>query len=206
MNLKTLWLSLWLVLPVADGREKAAMSSGLEVKVSVFNDAQISDRRVARAEIVAAELFARAGIRIDWTNCGHPSETSEARASCSKAAYPKHLQVRLRQRSFNLNASTLGLSYLGEDGIGCQADVFYAGVAPIEQEARLSSGAILGLVIAHELGHLLLGSNSHSFSGIMRASWQRPELSAARKGALGFSETQAWRMRTRLENASVRSR
>jgi hypothetical protein len=203
MSLKTLGKCIWLVLTMealsASGRAKTAEGSGLEVKVSVFNDAQIDDGRLTRAERVASELFAHAGIQIDWMNCGNPSETDEERAACSEAAYPKHLQVRVRQQSLTLKESTLGLSYLGEDGIGCHADVFYAGIAPIAQEAHLSSETILGLVFAHELGHLLLGTNSHSASGIMRATWQGHEFSAVGKGALGFTEVQGRKMKTRLE-------
>ena len=30
---------------------------------------------------------------------------------------------------------------------------------------------ILGRVTAHEIGHLLIGTNSHAPSGLMRASW-----------------------------------
>jgi hypothetical protein len=55
---------------------------------------------------------------------------------------------------------------------------------PLEQKAHLGSETILGLVMAHEVGHLLLGSHSHSTSGIILASWQRQELTAAGKGAL----------------------
>jgi hypothetical protein len=207
MNLKTFWLTLSLALAVApinaDERAKTAKEGGLAVKVSMFNDAQISDRKVATAESVAARLFARAGIRIDWLNCGHATETGEETASCSKAAFPEHFEVRLRQRSLNLHESTLGLSFLGDDGIGCHADVFYAGVEPIQQQAGLTAEAILGLVIAHELGHLLLGTNSHAAQGIMRANWKRQDLSLAGKGMLGFTEDQAQKMRGRLESASL---
>jgi len=203
MSLKTLGKCIWLVLTMeafsVAGGAKTAKGSGLEVKVSVFNDAQIDDGRLTKAERVAAELFAHAGIQIDWMNCGNPTEKDEERAACSEAAFPKHLQVRVRQQSRTLKESTLGLSYLGKDGIGCHADVFYAGIAPIAQEAHLSPETILGLVFAHELGHLLLGDSSHSASGIMRATWQRPELSAAGKGALGFTEIQGRKMKARFE-------
>ena len=207
MSLKTFWLTLSLALAVAPinagERAKTAKGGGLAVKVSMFNDAQISDGKVATAESVAARLFGRAGIRIDGLNCGHTTETGEERASCSKAAFPEHFEVRLRQKSLNLHESTLGLSFLGDDGIGCHADVFYAGVEPIEQEAGLSAEAILGLVIAHELGHLLLGTNSHAARGIMRANWKKQDLSLAGKGMLGFTEDQAQKMRGRLESASL---
>ena len=134
MSLKTFWLTLSLALAVAPinagERAKTAKGGGLAVKVSMFNDAQISDGKVATAESVAAGLFAHAGIRIDWLNCGHATETGEERASCSKAAFPEHFEVRLRQRSLNLHESTLGLSFLGDDGIGCHADVFMPGLSP----------------------------------------------------------------------------
>ena len=207
MNLKTFWLTISLALAVApinaDEQAKTAKGGDLAVKVSIFNDAQIGEAKVTTAESVAARLFARAGIRIDWLNCGHATETGEERASCSKAAFPEHFEVRLRQKSLNLHESTLGLSFLGEDGIGSHADVFYAGVEPIQQAAGLSAEAILGLVIAHELGHLLLGTNSHAARGIMRANWKKQDLSLAGKGMLGFTEDQAQKMRGRLESASL---
>jgi hypothetical protein len=203
MSLKTLGKCIWLVLAMeafsADGGAKTAGGNPLEVKVSVFNDAQIDDGRLTRAERVASELFAHAGIQIDWMNCGDPTETDGERAACSEAAYPKHLQVRVREQSLSLKESTLGLSYLGEGGIGCHADVFYTGIGPIAQEAHLSPETILGLVFAHELGHLLLGTNSHSASGIMRATWQGHEFSAVGKGTLGFTEIQGRKMKARLE-------
>lgn len=207
MSLKTWGESIWLVLALEmfsiGAWAKEASGSGYEVKVSVFNDSQITDGKLARAEKVAAELFAHSGIRIDWMNCGHIAETSRERAACSEAAFPGHLHVRVRQESLDLKESTLGLSYLGKDGIGCHADVFYAAIAPIEQQAHLSSETILGLVIAHELGHLLLGSDSHSASGIMRPTWKKEELSAATKGALGFTETQGQKMKARLGSRSL---
>lgn len=202
MSVKTSRRSAWLVLAgavfTAGAWTNETRTRDYEIKVSVFNDAQISEGKLVGAEKVAGEPFANAGIRIDWMNCGRPTETSEEQAACSEAAFPGHLEVRLRQRSLNLPESTLGLSFVGEDGFGCHADVFYAGIPSIEKEVHLSSETILGLAIAHELGHLLLGSKSHSDSGIMRPVWQKPELSATSKGTLGFSDTQALKMKARL--------
>ena len=79
----------------------------------------------------------------------------------------------------------------------------YAGVEPSQQEAGLSAEAILGLVIAHELGHLLLGTNSHAARAIMRANWKKQDLSLAGKGMLGFIEDQAQKMAGRLESVSL---
>ena len=42
--------------------------------------------------------------------------------------------------------------------------------------------------MAHELGHLFLGSNAHSRQGIMCPSWHVDELHRPSMGALLFSE------------------
>ncbi len=45
---------------------------------------------------------------------------------------------------------------------------------------------ILGHAAAHEIGHLLLGSNSHSPQGLMRARWSRQDLQNAGIGQSSF--------------------
>jgi hypothetical protein len=49
--------------------------------------------------------------------------------------------------------------------------------------------------MAHELGHLLLGSNSHASTGIMRAHWQGEEPRRLSRGNLLFTNEQADQMR-----------
>jgi hypothetical protein len=48
--------------------------------------------------------------------------------------------------------------------------------------------------MAHEMGHLLLGSNAHAINGIMRAHWESGELSRIAMGTLLFLPEQAKRM------------
>jgi hypothetical protein len=51
-------------------------------------------------------------------------------------------------------------------------------------------------VMAHEIGHLLLGRNSHSVSGIMRGTWGSAELRAIAQGALRFTRGERKRLVT----------
>ena len=53
---------------------------------------------------------------------------------------------------------------------------------------------LLGTVIAHELGHLLLSTNSHSAFGIMRANWSAKELWAVEHRAMYFSSSESKRI------------
>src|SRR5262249_44273486 len=52
-------------------------------------------------------------------------------------------------------------------------------------QGQSSYGIILGHVIVHELGHLLISGNAHG-NGIMRPRWAYPEWQQAAKGNLLF--------------------
>jgi hypothetical protein len=57
---------------------------------------------------------------------------------------------------------------------------------------------LLGLAMAHELGHLLLGSEKHSVSGIMRARWTEGGLRDDDRGYLRFDAAEAESIRTEV--------
>jgi hypothetical protein len=65
-------------------------------------------------------------------------------------------------------------------------------------ESYTPTAIILGHAMAHELGHLLLGMNSHSRDGLMRAQWNRGDLAEAVRGNLLFSAQESTRMRSRF--------
>jgi hypothetical protein len=74
------------------------------------------------------------------------------------------------------------------------ASVYYGRVASLAQgfdEMDWEIPLILGAAIAHELGHLLLGTNSHSPTGIMCGQWDRRFLRLALMGRQLFTPQQA---------------
>jgi hypothetical protein len=173
-----------------------AESIGPTLHVAVHNDASVAEMTVAAAESAAGKVFATAGLQIDWMNCGRRDETDAEARRCSKASYPTYLQLRILSRPRHRNGSTLGISYLGADGKGCYSEIFAARVQDLGVGSEVRS-VILGHVMAHELAHLLLGTNSHAESGIMRAQWLAAELTSASKADL-FSARQAQIMRQTL--------
>jgi len=60
-------------------------------------------------------------------------------------------------------------------------------VERLSRRTLLSKQLLLGHVMAHELGHLLLGSNSHSERDLMREMWWPDELRRAAIGKLFFT-------------------
>ncbi len=71
------------------------------------------------------------------------------------------------------------------------AIIFHQRVVDLERTGYIREQEILAAAMAHEIGHLLLGSNSHSRAGIMRAKWNRDELELARLGRLLFTEEES---------------
>jgi hypothetical protein len=57
--------------------------------------------------------------------------------------------------------------------------------------------------MAHELGHLLLGSNAHSMFGIMRSHWSGEELQSLRMGKLLFTREQSHLMKEKMDQATA---
>jgi hypothetical protein len=174
------------------------------ITVAVHNDAGIPTNTVWEAERAASRIFQRAGIEVAWVNCqAHAKEPEDP--SCRQVSYPERLQLRLMGRPVDLKQTTFGISYLDDEGDGCYAEVFYGKVADLYQDSPVNPAGFLGPVVAHEVGHLLLGTNSHAGWGLMRAHWGEEEIASAGRGSLLFSAAEAERMRRKLAAALVRN-
>ena len=64
--------------------------------------------------------------------------------------------------------------------------------------------ALLGAAMAHELGHVLLGSQQHSRDGIMSAHLRSSQLALAARGTLLFNDAQAEAIRSEVSRRSIR--
>ena len=201
---KTLRKSLWslavLTVLCSSAWPKVPAMKELYVTVSVHNDAGVPPAVLLQAESEATRIFRQSGLELRWLNCSLPQAVPENPIECATADFPRHLQLRIARRSLNLNEFAMGVSYLSADGTGCYANLFYDRARLIHESnpSQVSAATILGHGIAHELGHLLLGTNSHSPVGIMRARWQPADLASASKGSLLFSILESQEMRSKL--------
>lgn len=96
----------------------------------------------------------------------------------------------------------MGISFQTEDGRGCYADLFYKPMKDLHKTDGTDVASLLGHVAAHEIGHLLLGANSHAVAGIMHAHWTPKELTGAEGEGLIFLREESQRMRQRLLTAT----
>lgn len=85
---------------------------------------------------------------------------------------------------------------------GQRITLFLDRLSPTFDDRYLAS-AILGHVLAHEIGHVLLGHNGHSADGLMKAGWTADEQVGLLHRPMRFSEDQAERLRQVLDHRST---
>lgn len=197
-----LWLGFLFLLPLSAATASPSSSSTNPVSVSVYNDAGAPPDVLLQAENIARRIFGQAGVNVRWINCPFVVPDLPDAAICRKAIFPTYFQQRIVSPHPGLSESSFGVSYLSSEGIGCYSYVFYQRVADQRRVNEQNAAVLLGHVMAHEIAHLLLGTNSHSGSGIMRAHWYAQELGSANKGELLFTPEQARAMTERLQEGT----
>jgi hypothetical protein len=77
---------------------------------------------------------------------------------------------------------------------GFQVTVVYSRVEELVREKEASRPLVLAVAIAHEVGHVLLGQNSHSPTGIMRSLWKPEDFKHHTREAFCFTPEQIERL------------
>jgi hypothetical protein len=183
--------------PQATTAQEYRDQAAILLTASVFNDADVEPSVLSQAQDRASQIMSRSGISLTWLDCGSPLDRI-ASSGCSAIAFPKHLSVRIVPKVSPVKGHIFGQSFQDAAGEGNYVLVYFAGLMAFKPSASVSTGELLGCVVAHELGHLLLGSDSHSATGLMSAVWQEPELRQVVQGNLLFTSDQRERMRSRF--------
>ncbi len=194
------------MLSIVTATWDAAAQAAPEQKVAVrtFNYAVAPDRELAAAKSEAAHIFQNAGISIQWIDCWVPG--AKGGAPCTEPLITgRDLMLRLvdRRPAEVDRIVALGESMLdGEQRGGVLMTVDMFPVRSVAAGASTSVSTLLGRAVAHEIGHLLLGTREHSRLGVMRALWTQDELRGLKPAHWGFSSREVARMRQGLRGKS----
>jgi hypothetical protein len=168
-----------------------------QVTVFVSDSANAPEEIVVAAEQDAGRIFRQAGVDLEWVNC-EAQARNLWQSQCLDRRMGPALVVRIIPHARTLANDIFGVSFLDHDA-GTYADLFFEPIVQLHEQNRdISLAPIVGDVLAHELGHLLLGSNAHSRDGIMQPHWTREQLRRAAMGQMRFNKEQSARMRTRI--------
>jgi hypothetical protein len=179
-----------------------ARTGGRAITVLVANRAGVSAATITAMQSEASWVLGKSGISTTWIDCPFSSEPAEANSACGGPLGGTRFLLRITHDHLSPLGSVwdtgLGFAHVTSEG-GGYATLLMDRVDDLARQQQLvSKGQILGHAAAHELGHLLMGSNSHSSRGLMRAKWKANELQDMAERRLLFSREEAERMRVRI--------
>jgi hypothetical protein len=174
-------------------------SSLPSIAVLVYNYAAVAADTMTRAREKVDRQYREAGVEIEWLD---PLATSRYRFSpTSNPSHSFTVQILIRSMRVPRGPST-PQSVMGEalpaDETGGTLSVFYDQVVRVARQYGQPLPDILGLAIAHEMGHLLLPDHAHSSTGIMRADWGGDDIRHGVDGSLAFTAAQAVLIRAKI--------
>jgi hypothetical protein len=171
-----------LVLGNVDGTAEAQNAT---LTVRVRNDARALDQDVAAAQKHVTQIYAKAGVDVVWVGGG---------ARMTVALISHEQADRMHQHKDAMGYAPAS----GAEG-GRLAYVLNHRVDAVSAGYGSPKTVVLGVTLAHEIGHLLLPSRPHSAQGLMRRKWDESDFRNARRGELLFTPEQALAIREKLE-------
>jgi hypothetical protein len=121
-----------------------------------------------------------AGIDVQWVRCGvEPAHDIATPSRCSMPFQSNEVAVRIVRLRTGVYRGELPLGESLLDGTlrsGVLATIYLDRVEWLACAGSVRVNILLARAIAHELGHLLLGTSAHSARGLMRPLWTRDEL------------------------------
>jgi hypothetical protein len=153
------------------------------MEVCIINGAKLPEPALHRAQTEADLAFASAGVHIVWTCEQTLNDHSQ-----------NHFFVRLRGDKPPSMAGPYSLDAMGDaivakGGSGYLVDAYLQAVRALALRYEVDPESLLGIVIVHELGHLLLGPG-HAPSGLMGPVWTTNDVNALEHRWLRFNGKQ----------------
>jgi len=177
------------LLGMVTGAEAATETSdALTIRVMVTDEVGVPANTVRRAQDVAGRIFKGLGITLVWL----PAEEPPA------LLIIKILGAPLGQKS--KNPGVLGIAARSKEECGGIAWLYQRRIDGLAYTLGLDVSLMLGHVMAHEMGHLLLPYGSHSVTGLMKGVWDTRQAVLASTSALTFDQDQAATIRARLKH------
>jgi hypothetical protein len=156
--------------------------------VRLYDNGTLSDADRAFAIETASGILLSSNVPTTWPECRprppRPPSPAAGPAACDQPMTPGEVSVRIVRGTAPSHPRTLASSHLSlgyslidpETKGGALATIYLDRVEWVARDSGTDPRVVLGRAIAHEIGHLLLGTNRHADAGLMRARWSRQAL------------------------------
>jgi hypothetical protein len=151
--------------------EEFSPSAFPSIVVRTYDAAAIPIESQQSALLMATAILDRAGVRVSWIRCD-AGKLQIAECRLPLGAYEVAVRlITLRERPLT---AALPLGEANVDVIrrtGSLATVYANRVRWFAEASGVDLSTVLGRAIAHEIGHLVIGTTRHQTTGLMRAVW-----------------------------------
>jgi len=139
-----------------------------KITLRIDDFANLDPTVLTGAREVTTEIFAEAGVKAIWLDC--PVYNTD----CGRGADKPQFILRILAPSMAKDSvvdEALGLAIpCDKKEESCLFYIFFYRIHALAVANSLSADRILGHVMAHEIGHTLLGPNAHDLFGIMQST------------------------------------
>jgi len=187
MGFKSVGIVVLLCVSAAIAQDATLNGS---ITVMLLNKAGASRAVLHKAEGEVSRIFRAAGVDITWNECW-------VTHGCHHILAADEFVLNVIPEGKGCSDGAFGVAFLDPAGNGRYADVFYRKIKEEAEGGGPDPGRMLGAVAAHELGHLVLGSNSHRPRGIMMPVWNETTLRMIGIGGLSFTNAEVALMRAK---------
>lgn len=187
--------TLILFLALAGNAETLSAQTSA-VQVQVYDYADLNPGSLHKTLALTQEILAAAGLSVQVKLC-----RGAAAVPCeSQTGSTRSLLIRVVAGGPKTNDSVLhpplGQSMADREG-GTYSSLFLERVQDAAAEANVPWDIVLAYAAAHEVGHLLLGSEAHTARGVMKAHWGREDYEAMNQHQFHFIDQQAHQLADR---------
>ena len=159
----------------------------LTLKVLIMDEVGVPAETLRHAREEVSRIFDALQIGLVWVEDTMPHGRFLVVKIVSKAPSQK-----------SQNPNMLGVAAGSEEGLPTHAWLFYNRILNQHRALRLDAALLLGHVMAHEMGHLLLPYGAHTAAGLMKGGWDTAQARLATTGGLRFDAEQGSVIRARL--------
>jgi hypothetical protein len=175
----------------ADGDEDA-------VRIRIADYVHVQRETLDEMERFVGAVYARIGVAMKWA----ATLTFGPKLPDAPGDGPEDVTVILLDHEMaarqHFPMKALGLAAVGQLEPGRIAFIAYDRIQQAAWCSGWSTAEMLAVVVAHEVGHLLLPPDAHTPAGLMRGSWTVDDLRRTSREALGFTSAEGALIRETL--------
>jgi len=181
------------------------------VTVRIYDYVHLQGESLSQAQEIVTRVYRNVGVGIEWFG------TFQLDVNRSRSPRRDVAQAPIAQLTINLLTPAMAargqvagdvLGFVAvppEGGMGRIGYVVYDRVRQVAASGGTSEGEILGVILSHDIGRLILGVGSQSHSGVMKAHWNLRDLQRVDPLSLEFTPSEVARLRGTLESGAASS-